>query len=76
MIPLRRVAKPAAGHRFRRDRTQDFRASIWSLANTCYKAQGGRIEISTAFDRVLALMSEVGAIPAPPPAAEKFVDLQ
>ena len=29
-----------------------------------------------AFNRVLALMSEVGAIPSPPPAAEKFVDLQ
>ena len=29
-----------------------------------------------AFTRVLALMSEVGAIPKPPPAAEKFVDLQ
>ena len=28
-----------------------------------------------AFNRVLALMSEVGAIPSPPPA-EKFVDLQ
>jgi ABC-type nitrate/sulfonate/bicarbonate transport system substrate-binding protein len=28
-----------------------------------------------AFNRVLALMSEVGAIPAPPLAAEKFVDL-
>jgi hypothetical protein len=29
-----------------------------------------------AFNRVLALMSDVGAIPSPPPAAEKFVDLQ
>jgi ABC-type nitrate/sulfonate/bicarbonate transport system substrate-binding protein len=29
-----------------------------------------------AFNRVLALMSEVGAIPSQPPAAEKFVDLQ
>jgi ABC-type nitrate/sulfonate/bicarbonate transport system substrate-binding protein len=29
-----------------------------------------------AFNRVLALMSEVGAIPSPPPTAEKFVDLQ
>ena len=29
-----------------------------------------------AFNRVLALMSEVGAIPSPPPPAEKFVDLQ
>jgi ABC-type nitrate/sulfonate/bicarbonate transport system substrate-binding protein len=29
-----------------------------------------------AFNRVLALMSEVGAIPSPPPVAEKFVDLQ
>ena len=29
-----------------------------------------------AFNRVLALMAEVGAIPAPAPDAEKFVDLQ
>jgi hypothetical protein len=29
-----------------------------------------------ALNRVLALMSDVGAIPSPPPAAEKFVDLQ
>lgn len=29
-----------------------------------------------AFNRVLALMTEVGAIPSPPPPAEKFVDLQ
>jgi len=36
-----------------------------------------RGEISlAAFNRVLALMSEVGAIPTPPPTAEKFVDLQ
>jgi ABC-type nitrate/sulfonate/bicarbonate transport system substrate-binding protein len=35
----------------------------------------GELSIA-AFNRVLALMSEVGAIPSPPPAAEKFVDLQ
>ena len=36
-----------------------------------------RGELSFAsFNRVLALMSEVGAIPSPPPPAEKFVDLQ
>jgi ABC-type nitrate/sulfonate/bicarbonate transport system substrate-binding protein len=36
-----------------------------------------RAELSlAAFNRVLALMSEVGAIPSPPPPAEKFVDLQ
>jgi len=36
-----------------------------------------RGEISLpAVNRVLALMSEVGAIPAPAPAAERFVDLQ
>jgi ABC-type nitrate/sulfonate/bicarbonate transport system substrate-binding protein len=36
-----------------------------------------RGEVSlAAFNRVLALMSEVGAIPSPPPAAEQFVDLQ
>jgi ABC-type nitrate/sulfonate/bicarbonate transport system substrate-binding protein len=36
-----------------------------------------RGEVSlAAFDRVLALMSEVGAIPAPHPGADKFVDLQ
>jgi len=36
-----------------------------------------RGEISLpAINRVLALMSEVGAIPAPPPPAERFVDLQ
>ncbi len=29
-----------------------------------------------AFDRVLALMAEVGAIPKPAPPAERFVDLQ
>ena len=34
-----------------------------------------RIDLA-AFNRVLALMSEVGAIPSPPPPAEKFVDLQ
>ena len=29
-----------------------------------------------AFDRVLALMAQVGAIPSPAPGAERFVDLQ
>jgi ABC-type nitrate/sulfonate/bicarbonate transport system substrate-binding protein len=35
----------------------------------------GEISLS-AFDRVLALMGEVSAIPTPVPPAEKFVDLQ
>ena len=35
----------------------------------------GELDLA-AFKRVLALMAEVGAIPAPTPPAEKFVDLQ
>jgi hypothetical protein len=35
----------------------------------------GEVDLA-ALNRVLALMSEVGAIPSPPPPAEKFVDLQ
>ncbi len=35
----------------------------------------GELDLA-AFNRVLALMAEVGAIPAPAPDAEKFVDLQ
>jgi len=31
---------------------------------------------SGAFNRVLALMGEVGAIPKPVPPAERFIDLQ
>jgi hypothetical protein len=29
-----------------------------------------------AFNRVIALMSDAGVVPKPPPPAEKFVDLQ
>ncbi len=35
----------------------------------------GELDLA-AFDRVIALMAEVGAIPSPAPAADRFVDLQ
>jgi ABC-type nitrate/sulfonate/bicarbonate transport system substrate-binding protein len=35
----------------------------------------GELDLA-AFNRVIALMAEVGAIPSPAPGAEKFVDLQ
>jgi ABC-type nitrate/sulfonate/bicarbonate transport system substrate-binding protein len=35
----------------------------------------GELDLA-AFNRVLALMAEVGAIPSPAPSAERFVDLQ
>jgi ABC-type nitrate/sulfonate/bicarbonate transport system substrate-binding protein len=35
----------------------------------------GELDLA-AFNRVTALMAEVGVIPAPAPAAERFVDLQ
>jgi len=35
----------------------------------------GELDLA-AFNRVIALMAEVGAIPSPAPSAERFVDLQ
>jgi len=35
----------------------------------------GELDVA-AFNRVIRLMAEVGAIPSPAPPAEKFVDLQ
>ena len=35
----------------------------------------GELDLA-AFNRVIALMAQVGAIPSPAPGAEKFVDLQ